>query len=420
MLGQTLKILKVIHGFPPDFMAGSEVYSFTLCKELAKMGHKVFVFTRVENEFDEPYTIYDESYMNGEFLKAPRFEDSNPNALSIRRINKPKDYTYRAKFYDDKLEAQFRAYLEQVQPDIVHFGHLAHLSINLVKIAKAYNKPVVFTLHDFWLYCVRGQLIDSKLSLCNAPSTEKCLSCSPYRTLESEVKQALGHLQEVREDIDMFISPSHTLRDYFIKQGIPAQKILYQKYGFDKENITYKKRIFKTQDSIRFGYMGRIIPTKGIKVLLEAFCLLHATYPKQKLRIYGDIGKSKRFLQEDFVEFMGGYDNGDINAILQDIDVLIVPSIWLENSPLVIQEAFLAGVAVMSADIGGMRELMANGRGLCFQAGNASSLANALEQILQNPSTLNALPDNRECVDSIQKDCKATLSLYARLLKEKQ
>lgn len=418
MLGQSLKILKVIHGFPPDFMAGSEVYSFTLCKELAKMGHKVFVFTRIENEFDEPYSIYDESYINGEFVKDSHLKDSN--ALSIRRINKPKDYTYKAKFYDCRLEAEFRAYLEEVQPDIVHFGHLAHLSINLVKIAKAYNKPVVFTLHDFWLYCVRGQLIDSNLKLCNAPSVEKCLSCSPYHTLESEVRLALENLQEVREQIDLFISPSHTLRDYFIKQGIQAHKIIYQKYGFDKESITYKKRVFDKSDSLNFAYMGRIIPTKGIKILLESFEMLHKRYPTQKLRIYGDIGKSKRFLQASFIEFMGGYDNKDINAILQDIDVLIVPSLWLENAPLVIQEAFLAGVIVVSADIGGMYELIANHRGLCFQAGSASSLANTLEQIMQNPSILNALPDNRECVDSIQKDCKATLTLYTKLLKEKQ
>ena len=416
MLDTKFKILKVVHGFPPDFMAGSEVYSFTLCKELVKEGHKVFVFTRVENEFDKPYTIYDESYVNGEFVK-----DSNvaqDNHLSIRRVNKQKDYTYSDKFYDKGIERAFREYLEQVKPDIVHFGHLAHLSINLVKIAKEYQKPVVFTLHDFWLYCVKGQLIDSSLLLCDGPSVEKCKACSPYTTMESEVREALENLKGIRESIDMFISPSHTLRDYFIKNGIQEDRIIYQKYGFDKASITYKKRVFGLKDKIRFGYMGRIIPTKGIKILLESFRMLTQNYPEQKLRIYGNIGSSKRFLQDSFVEFMGGYDNKEIDRILQEIDVLIVPSIWLENSPLVIQEAFLSGVAVMSADIGGMLELIDGDKGLCFKAGNAESLKNVLEKIIQNPSILNALPDNRDSVDSIQQDYQTIFSIYTKLLKE--
>ena len=101
MLDTKFKILKVIHGFPPDFMAGSEVYSFTLCKELVKEGHKVFIFTRVENEFDEPYTIYNESYVNGEFVKDSNLREDNH--LSIRRVNKKKDYTYKDKFYDEGI-----------------------------------------------------------------------------------------------------------------------------------------------------------------------------------------------------------------------------------------------------------------------------------------------------------------------------
>ena len=78
----TYKILKVIHGFPPYFMAGSEVYSHTLCKELVKMGHQVFVFTRIENEFKAPYVVIDETM----------------DSMSIRRINKPKDCSYNDKF----------------------------------------------------------------------------------------------------------------------------------------------------------------------------------------------------------------------------------------------------------------------------------------------------------------------------------
>lgn len=400
-----LKILKVIHGFPPDFMAGSEVYSSTLVKELSRNGHDVFVFTRIENEFLKPYAIYNETIM----LK-------NSNPIHIRRINKPKDYLYKDKFFDSNIEQAFLEYMNEVKPDIVHFGHLSHLSITLVAIAKSLGKKVVFTLHDFWLFCVKGQLINQDNRICLNPSIENCKKCSPYKPKVQEVKQAFKVLDKVREQIDIFISPSHTVRNFFIQHGIPKSKIIYQKYGFDKQAIVYKKRIFTKNSKIRFGFMGRIIPTKGIDVLLKAFKDL----PNDKLYIYGNIAKTQmRFLEmQNNVKFMGGYDNADIHNILDSIDVLIVPSIWLENSPLVIQEAFLSGVIVITSDIGGMRELIGNNEGFLFKTGDANDLVRVIKKIKKDCRILNKIKDNRNKVDSKQTDANKIINMYYSLINE--
>ena len=393
-----MKILKVIHGFPPDYMAGSEVYSYHLVKELINQDIETFVFTRVENEFDDNYKIYNE-----------KFED-----IQIQRVNKPKrDYLYEDKFYDDKIDKIFKEYLASIKPDIVHFGHLSHLSTNLIKIVKEFNIPIVYTIHDFWLYCVKGQMINQDGVICENPSVENCTQCSNYVVNSKQIEESQKHMKEVIELIDIFISPSHTLKDFFINQGIDKDKIQYLKYGFNTKKIIYNKKVFTQNSKINFGFMGRVIPTKGIKVLVDTFKKL----PNEKLSIYGNIGIQKRFLETKNIVFKGAYDNNNINTVLNDIDVLIVPSIWYENAPLVIQEAFLAGIPVITSDIGGMAELVKDKiNGFTFKVGSCEELEILIKNISNNPIILNNLVSSRNIVVDIEDDVKEIIKIYEELI----
>ena len=394
-----MKILKVIHGFPPDYMAGSEVYSYHLVKELINQNIDTYVFTRVENEFDENYKVYNEKYEN----------------IAIRRVNKPKrDYLYSDKFYDEEMDTLFKAYLQEVNPDVVHFGHLSHLSTNLIKIVKDFNIPIVYTIHDFWLFCVKGQMINQNGVICEKPSIENCTKCSNYVVTRDEVGASTEHMREMIDMIDVFISPSHTLRDFFITQGVDDKKIKYLKYGFNTQKIQYNKKVFTSNSKINFGFMGRVIPTKGVQVLVDTFKRL----PNEKLSIYGGIGVQKRFLETENICFKGSYDNNTINQVLEDIDVLIVPSIWYENAPLVIQEAFLAGIPVITSNIGGMSELVEDGvSGFTFEVGNSQDLEKIIRKISDNPTLLNELKNVRNSVVDIEDDVKEIINIYEGLLK---
>jgi glycosyltransferase involved in cell wall biosynthesis len=393
-----MRILKVIHGFPPDYMAGSEVYSYHLVKELLKQNIETFVFTRVENEFDDNYKTYREKY-----------ED-----IDILRVNKPKkDYLYEDKFYDENIDKIFKDYLTEVKPDIVHIGHLSHLSTNIIRVIKEHNIPIVYTIHDFWLFCIKGQMINQKGEICSTPSTSNCLACSNYVVDEQKIKNSFSHMKKMIDLIDIFISPSHTLRNFLIEQGVDSNLVKYLKYGFNNQKITYNKKVFTQKSKINFGFMGRVIPTKGIKVLVDTFREL----PKQQLSIYGGIGAQKRFLETDNIIFKGGYDNNIINDVLNDIDVLIVPSTWYENAPLVIQEAFLAGVPVITSNIGGMSELVEDGiNGFTFEVGDSQELKVLITKIVDNPTLLNNLKNSRESVVDIEDDVKEIIKIYKRLL----
>jgi glycosyltransferase involved in cell wall biosynthesis len=91
------------------------------------------------------------------------------------------------------------------------------------------------------------------------------------------------------------------------------------------------------------------------------------------------------------VRFHGRYSNQDIGRKLRQIDVVVVPSMWYENSPLTIQEAFLAGVPVITANRGGMKEWVDKGGGLLFDTNDAESLAAVLKSIIDDPSQLESL-----------------------------
>ncbi|MEA1985744.1 MAG: glycosyltransferase family 4 protein [Euryarchaeota archaeon] len=394
----------VIHGFPPYYMAGSEVYTYNLCQELKK-DNEVSVFTRIENPYEDPYTRFDEEY----------------HGLKIHRVNKPqRDYTLTDKYLDPQMDAIFEDLLEETKPDIVHIGHLSHLSTNFPEIAKKKRCSVVYTLHDFWLKCYRGQLIKPDLQICSAPSDENCLECVRHTFKEKwdieDVKAYRNHMGGAISHIDRLLSPSKFLMDFYRDNGVDENKLVFSKYGFNKDIIRSKEKTYNSDSKISFGFMGRVIPVKGIKILLEAFRNLD----RSELHIFGSIGGQGTFLERygtERVFFDGAFDNWEINAVLEKIDVLIVPSIWYENSPLVIQEAFIAGVPVITSNIGGMAELVEDGvEGFTFEVGDKDALKEVMKRIEDDPEILNDLDVSDAKVRSIQDDARFIQQIYREVL----
>ncbi|GAG83087.1 unnamed protein product [marine sediment metagenome] len=173
-----------------------------------------------------------------------------------------RDYTFRSKYVDEKMTEIFEKYFQKINPDIVHIGHLSHLTVLIVKIIKKYKIPILFTLHDFWMICIRGQLIKEDLSLCNGPSVEKCAKCNikyftSFEQAKKEIINWLNLLKEINEQIDLFIASSQFLREKYIEYGIPENKIIFMDYGF---NLTLFKKIKRnTSKKIRFFFPDNLI-----------------------------------------------------------------------------------------------------------------------------------------------------------------
>lgn len=407
-----MKILLVIHGYPPYYMAGSEVYTYNLARELAK-NNDVYVFHRIEDK------------------KVPLYEqrDTVQDGVKVRLINnyETQNATFYDKYLNAKIDDYFREYVKEVEPDVVHIGHMSHLSTQIPIIAKReFGLPVLFTIHDFWMFCHRGQLIHPKsFEICSLPNTGQCTACASWHYKNPGFSKQLiaereAHIEDVLDNIDVFFAPSHTLENFFVDMGVDRSKIFYSKYGFETSAI--KKHSKVLHNEITFGFTGRIIYTKGVHLLCEAFSKVKGN---AKLVIWGDADSDYgRNLVEkysgDRIVFQGKYHNNQLQSVLDSFDVLVCPSIWLENAPLVIQEAQSAEMPILVSDRGGMAELVHdNVDGFYFELGNADDLTLKMQRIVDNPQVLLDLKPSLEKVRTIEDDANFCMEKYGELSKTK-
>jgi len=390
-----MHILKIIHGYPPNYNAGSEVYSQSICNELSKH-HKVSVFTREENPYSPCFSI--------------REQKVNEN-LTLYFINNPQGKDgYRHK----QMDENFAEIVKKLKPDIAHIGHVNYLSTGLIDELNKLKIPIVYTLHDFWLMCPRGQFLtrsignENNFKLCEKQNDKKCATdCykvyfsgrqeNENRDIEnwsSWIQQRMIETKAIINKVDLFIAPSNYLRDRFINDfGVPENKIIYLDYGFPTEYLTQTEKS-KEKTDYTFGYIGTHIPAKGVNILIEAFKQIEEPVT---LKIFGRAnGQNTNALKtlaensKNKIEFSGEYINHNLaNDVFSNIDCIVVPSIWGENSPLVIHEAQSCKIPVITADFGGMKEYVQhNVNGLLFEHRNITSLAEQMKFAVSNPDKM--------------------------------
>lgn len=427
-----MHILKIIHGYPQNYNAGSEVYSQSLCTELSKK-HKVSVFTREENPYSLDFTI--------------RHEQENDN-LHFYFVNNPNG---KDGYRHNELDENFAKLLLEIKPDIAHVGHLNHLSTGLIDELNILQIPIVFTLHDFWLMCPRGQFLtrsigqENNFQLCSGQNNHKCANdCykvyfsgresqeeQDSKQWERWISNRMLETKAIIDKVDLFIAPSNYLRNRFINEfSISKNKIIYLDYGFPTEYLTQTEKS-KEKVNYTFGYIGTHILAKGVNQLIEAFSLVNKP---STLRIYGrDNGQSTKALQllasksKNKIEFVGEYVNHNLaNDVFAKVDCIVVPSIWAENSPLVIHEAQSCKVPVITADYGGMKEYVQHKvNGLLFEHRNIKALKEQLEFAISNPNLMKQLGEKGYLfsedgsVPNIEDHCRALVKLYEQFIATK-
>jgi glycosyltransferase involved in cell wall biosynthesis/MoaA/NifB/PqqE/SkfB family radical SAM enzyme len=430
-----MRILKVIHGYPMRYNAGSEVYSQTLCHGLAAE-HDVHVFTREENTFAPPYALHRET-------------DLDDPRVTLHVVNMA---GFKDRYRHEDVDARFSEVLAAVQPDVLHVGHLNHLSTSLVGRAAEAEIPIVFTLHDYWLMCPRGQFIQmfpeeptDPWALCDGQDDRKCAERCYARYFsgdpdayeqdvaqwEAWVHRRMAHVREMVDYVDRFIAPARHLRERFIEDfGLPASKVVYLDYGFDRSRFIGRERVLG--EPFTFGYIGTHIPAKGIHHLLEAFGQLEGS---PRLRIWGcSRGQETAALQtlarrlpgdaSERIEWLPDYRNQAIvQEVFDKVDAIVVASIWAENSPLVIHEAQQARVPVITADYGGMGEYVHHEiNGLLFAHRDPGDLARQMQRFVDEPTLAERLGargyryDERGDIPSIEDHVAQVTALYEQVI----
>jgi glycosyltransferase involved in cell wall biosynthesis/MoaA/NifB/PqqE/SkfB family radical SAM enzyme len=393
-----MNILQVIHGYPMRYNAGSEVYTQTLCHGLAER-HEVHVFTREEDSFGPDFRLRVE-------------QDTDDPRVTLHVVNNPR---LKDRYRATGVDQHFAEVLDAIRPDLVHVGHLNHLSTSLIREAAARGLPIVYTLHDYWLMCPRGQFMqmfpadpNELWAACDGQDDRKCAERCYARYFSGApdereadvaywsdwVGRRMRHVREMTELVDLFVAPARYLHDRYRDDfGLPQRKLVYLDYGFARERMHGRTRA--EGEPFTFGYIGTHIPAKGIDHLIQAVGQLRGD---ARLRIWGrPRGQDTHALETlaaalpdvlaERVEWLPEYRNQEIVAdVLNRVDAIVVPSIWVENSPLVIHEAQQARVPVITANAGGMAEYVHHEvNGLLFEHRSPTALAAQMQRFVDDP-----------------------------------
>jgi glycosyltransferase involved in cell wall biosynthesis len=230
-----------------------------------------------------------------------------------------------------------------------------------------------------------------------------------------DVSRRLAAVRDVVANVDLFVAPSPFIAAEFERFGIPPSRVRVSDLGFPP--LVARPRGGVSQP-VRLGYVGTLAWHKGVHVLIDAVRRLPSS--SYELHLYGDLDvfpdytASLRAGADGLpVRFMGGFDRARAADIYAELDLLVVPSLWLENSPLVVREAFMAGVPVVAARIGGIPHLVEEGRsGWLYEPESAADLAAVLTGLIDEPARIDACRRTLPGVKTLAEDAREWEAIY--------
>jgi len=404
-----MKVLLAVHHFPPTYSAGSEWLAFRFANGLQARGHEVRVVCVERIDRGPPGRV--------------EWEDDTFRGLAVRRLSfdlsaspDPFRWEYDNPWVGAHLDELFTAF----EPDVFQLvgGYL--LTGRALQVARQRGIFTAVRLCDFWFLCPRLTLWRSDAELSSAPlDSARCVRCraeeqrrwrlpgrltprlmSAYwrsrRALVERFEARRRYLLDELNGAGVIVSPSQFTREMHIRAGVEARRIVVVEKGCDIPVQVCSGG--RPAARPRVGYVGQIVPHKGVELLPLA--LRRLPNADLEVRVYGDCARFPDYAAnvqrlaagDRRIVFAGPFAAHERDRVFAELDAVVVPSLWYENSPNAIFEAFAHRTPVVAADLGSMRELVRHdGNGLLFAPANAASLAAQLGRLVAEPPLLGRL-----------------------------
>jgi glycosyltransferase involved in cell wall biosynthesis len=439
-----MKIIFCLHHFLPDFIAGTEMYTLRLAQHLKLGGVEVVIvipnFNQVESreyEFEGTRVIcYAENSVNDRKMIMGK---SKPLGLSA-----------------------FADILHKEKPDLVHFHELSPgmgIGIFHVSLVHQLKIPLILTFHLSYYTCFKGSLVLVEKTKCDGIiDIKRCTRCiyqskniegvkatllskaafALYRaginptSLNNSIGTALGFpfvIREIKEKVleladmaEKIVVLGNWYKEVLEKNGVPAEKMVYIKQGLtiDGKSPTRSNEI---AIPLKVVFVGRISELKGLHLLIDAVCSI--SEENISLHIYGPETEDnfatacrKKTNNKNNIHWGGIIPADQVIPMLSAFDLLCLPSTFSEMSPLVIQEAFAAGIPVLASDVYGNAEQIQEGiNGWLFGFKKSMDLAEKLLYLIGHLDLLKNVKNNLPAsVHNFQMVASKHLELYSSVV----
>ncbi|MBI5302407.1 MAG: glycosyltransferase family 4 protein [Chloroflexi bacterium] len=434
-----MRILIAVHGYPPTHNGGAERRAERTARALVAQGVQVRVLC-IESVVDTP--------------PQPSWDERDQDGVCVRRLALrafDNHAQYRASYDNPQTGDAVKELIAEWRPDVVHLFSGYLLTASVLRVAAEQHIPTVVSLTDYWWICQRINLIRWDGARCDGPTPIGCARCHAeelrrYRVPARKFPRAADQLwravarvpaladqvgvpaQIARAETLMrllgharvMISPSQYLADQYIARGAPAERMRAWRQGVQLDQCVLRK----PSPVLRVGYMGQMKRHKGVDLILDAWAQLRGEHPRE-LRLYGSAAgedayaHALRAQMRDLanVTWAGEFRGAQVWQVLADLDVLVVPSRWVENSPNTILEAQAVGVPVIGSNLGGVAELVQHERnGLVFRVDDARDLARQLQRLLDEPDLLPRLRNAETVFRTFEQEVNQLSGLYRELV----
>lgn len=439
-----MKILICAHRFLPRFVGGVELYTLQVAQALQALGHDVQVVAGEPSDRSDDAIVIGDEVFEGVPLRRLAFDPG-------RRPSR-----YRVVGYDPDMAAQLAGALEEWSPDVVHAINFSSLTGTIMQLARRSGFPVAFTAADFATICLRGTFLQDNERLCDGhEEIRRCARClTQDDSLSALLYNAIGYMPKpllkaaarigewlrpnpisgavldmpqrwttlrlLLKQLDLIIAPSTVMRDMLVLNGVDPARIVISVYGVRPPLSPLPAK--EPAPYVRFAFIGRITRDKGVHLLVQAFDSLSHTNGA-RLTLYG---VSERRAYVDNVRkiaagnpniILAGYlDNVKIYRTYRQIDVLVTPSIWHENSPITILEAHANRTPVISSDVRGVADLVDHEvNGLLFKRGDQVDLMRQMQRCIGDPELLPRLTAGIRPIKTINEDAARLVELYQQI-----
>jgi len=385
-----LRVLIAAHSHPEVSSGGAEIAAFQLFRDLQARAdcRAWFLGCDPSSEGERPGAVLSQPWSDTEYLYRPAgfdwFKFANP---------------------DPRFPAEIERLFRELAPDVVHFHHYANFGVEVFQHLRRVlpNCRIVVTLHEYLAICHHfGQMVTKPhYNLCYQSSPVRCQKCFPEFARSDFFLRRL-YIMRFLDLVDSFVAPSRFLADRYAAWGLPEAKLVVMENPMPHAGAAPASPIPAT-GVLRIGFFGQISVLKGIDVLFDAATeLARDSNANISFEIFGDYRGQPEELRATFLErmaesganirFHGPYDRERVDRLMRSVHAVLVPSIWWENSPIVIQEALRNRRPVICSDIGGMAEKVRDGiDGFHFPGGDAMALAGLLRDLAENRRKLTDL-----------------------------